>query len=260
MAVRSETYFAMIPEWLLDADVSAQAIRLYCVLNRYANEKRMAHPSRKALSDRMGCTVKTVDRALKELVAVGALRINARFDEAGDRTSNGYQLMVNKSLGSDTDVPTCRDKDVATGGDTGVAGKQSQVETEPNESEKTLAPRRERDLLFEAVAEVCGLDWQNGLTTPARGALNAAVAHLRAIHASPADVRHRARNYAAIFPGATLTANALAKHWPQLGRARTPDRPKDRFADMAERLHQREGVDDERTNGSTGAPSRRLPA
>lgn len=90
-AVSTDLSFALVPEWLLDADVSAQAIRLYAVLSRYADRDGNAYPSRKLLAERLKVRSKdTVDRALKELVDAHALTIRGRVDEAGDQTSNHY--------------------------------------------------------------------------------------------------------------------------------------------------------------------------
>ncbi len=87
-------YYAVIPEWVLDSDVSAQAIRLYAVLRRYADQRTgHAHPSRRTLADRLQVAdVKVVDRALADLTRVGAVTVYPRTDDAGDRSSNGYVL------------------------------------------------------------------------------------------------------------------------------------------------------------------------
>jgi hypothetical protein len=87
-------YYSVIPEWVLDSDVSAQAIRLYAVLRRYADQRTgHAHPSRRTLADRLQVAdVKVVDRALADLTRIGAVSVYARQDEAGDRSSNGYIL------------------------------------------------------------------------------------------------------------------------------------------------------------------------
>jgi len=87
-------YYAVIPEWVLDSDVSAQAIRLYAVLRRYADQRTgHAHPSRRTLADRLQVAdVKVVDRALADLTRIGAVTVYPRTDDAGDRSSNGYVL------------------------------------------------------------------------------------------------------------------------------------------------------------------------
>ena len=37
--------FSIIPEWVIDEDISNGAVRLYCVLATYTNKKRVAWPS-----------------------------------------------------------------------------------------------------------------------------------------------------------------------------------------------------------------------
>jgi hypothetical protein len=74
-------------------------------------------------------------------------------------------------------------------------------------------PRRQTDALFEAVCGACGID-RDSLTKSGRGAVNKALAELRAAGATPADVPARAKRWRYQTP---LTAPALAKHWASLG-------------------------------------------
>lgn len=90
--IRSTEYFALIPEWVLHADISANAIRLYGVLNRFANSRGHAWPSRKTIAELMRVSVATVDRAKDELVALGALTVEPRTTPSGDPSSNLYIL------------------------------------------------------------------------------------------------------------------------------------------------------------------------
>lgn len=92
--IRSTNYFAIIPEWILHSDISANAIRLYCVLNRYANQNGQAWPSRKSIADLMRISVATVDRAKDELVGIRALTVEARKTPSGDPSSNLYTLIT----------------------------------------------------------------------------------------------------------------------------------------------------------------------
>ena len=92
--IRSTEYFAIIPEWVLHSDVSSNAVRLYAVLNRFANSNGHAWPSRKTIADLMRVSVATIDRAKDELVAIGALTIEARTTPSGDPSSNLYILHI----------------------------------------------------------------------------------------------------------------------------------------------------------------------
>jgi len=87
-----EQRFAMVPEWVLDADVSDGAVRLYAVLLRYGESSGSRMPGRATLARRLHrrCT-DTVDRALRELVALGAVVVEHRFD-GGQRLTNRYHV------------------------------------------------------------------------------------------------------------------------------------------------------------------------
>jgi hypothetical protein len=96
--------FAILPEWVLDAEISALAVRLYCVLRRYADSNDYAYPSRRVMAVRCKITSRpAIDRAVAELVAIGALATFARWRSPagviGDapapgwaRTTNGYEV------------------------------------------------------------------------------------------------------------------------------------------------------------------------
>lgn len=91
--VTADLYFAIVPEWLIDADISDRAFRLYATVARYANaDGTGAFPSRRTLGKRLRCSVNTVDRALAELIDAGALVKEHRYGDDGQQTSNGYQV------------------------------------------------------------------------------------------------------------------------------------------------------------------------
>src|SRR3954463_8293323 len=76
-----EQHFAIVPEWVLDADISDAALRLYAVLLRYGQTSGQRMPSRAVLAARLRKRSKdSVDRALKELVRVGAVVVQRRRD------------------------------------------------------------------------------------------------------------------------------------------------------------------------------------
>jgi hypothetical protein len=84
--------FAIVPEWLLDADVSDCAVRLYAVLLRYGHTSGSRMPSRALLARRLKkASVDTVDRAMKELVALGAVHVERRRNGRRNLT-NRYHL------------------------------------------------------------------------------------------------------------------------------------------------------------------------
>ncbi|MDX6244773.1 MAG: hypothetical protein QOE76_2496 [Frankiales bacterium] len=87
-----EDRFAIVPEWLLDADVSDTAIRLYAVLLRYGQTSGARMPGRATLARRLHKrSTDSVDRAMRELVEIGAVHVQHRYS-SGLRLTNLYQL------------------------------------------------------------------------------------------------------------------------------------------------------------------------
>lgn len=121
--VRASDYFAIVPEWLLHAEISGNAVRLFAILHRYANSRLEAWPSRKTIAAAMRCSTATVDRAREELVEVGALTVIQRTTDAGDPTSNLYILHMRpvdngeKSSPVTKGIPTDEETGLLTGDD-----------------------------------------------------------------------------------------------------------------------------------------------
>lgn len=71
--------FSIVPEWVLDRGLSSTALKLYIVLARFADwDTGIAFPARDTLAERMGCTEKTVDRVVKELVEAACIDKHSR--------------------------------------------------------------------------------------------------------------------------------------------------------------------------------------
>jgi hypothetical protein len=90
--------FGRVPTWLLDAAVSDRGIRLFALLTRYADREGRGFPGRRALAERLRCSVDSVDRALRELVDARAVRIEERWDVDGDggRLTNDHHLLEHR--------------------------------------------------------------------------------------------------------------------------------------------------------------------
>lgn len=91
-ALRSRQ-FCMIPEWILYDDVSGNAVKLFGILQRHSGTDGQIMPGRQRLAELMRCSTDTVDRALAELAAIGAVEKRPRY-RAGtrERTTNSYHL------------------------------------------------------------------------------------------------------------------------------------------------------------------------
>lgn len=104
--------FAVTPEWVLDADISDRAVRLYGVISRYGSSSRAKFPSRGALAERLRCSLDSIDRAMKELVDIEALAVIPRQREDGGRSSNEYRLYTDPPAWrtpQDSDTPSPQD-------------------------------------------------------------------------------------------------------------------------------------------------------
>jgi hypothetical protein len=86
-------YFAMVPEWLLDTEVSDRAVRLYAVLNRHVGKNPDGWQlRRKTLAERLRCSEASLSRAMRELESVGALIVAPNHRDDGSRAANNYLL------------------------------------------------------------------------------------------------------------------------------------------------------------------------
>jgi hypothetical protein len=103
-----EDRFAIVPEWLLDADISDAAVRLYAVLLRYGQSSGSRMPSRATLARRLRKrSTDSVDRAMKELVGIGAVRIEHRYAGA-QRLTNAYHVRTSRPPRNDPPSPPDR--------------------------------------------------------------------------------------------------------------------------------------------------------
>jgi hypothetical protein len=112
-----EDRFSIVPEWVLDAAISDGAVRLYAVLLRFGQTSGARMPARSTLAGRMHKkSTDTVDRAMRELVEIGAVVVQHRFD--------GGQRLTNKYL-----VRTSRPRDDKSRGSGGSGGGRTHAAT-----------------------------------------------------------------------------------------------------------------------------------
>jgi helix-turn-helix protein len=89
--LRKAYRFATVPEHLIrDRALSDRAVRLWCLLDRYAGKDDCAFPSRETLSNDLSCSRASVDRAVAELVSAGWLSKIRRFQGG----VNEYTLLI----------------------------------------------------------------------------------------------------------------------------------------------------------------------
>ena len=133
--IYSDEYFAILPEWVLYAPVSSNAIRLYAVLRRFADKQNTCYPTRKTIAERCQFSPASVDRAVEELKAVGALQVTQRKSKQGDWTSNLYKIIV-----IDPKRFTARDDTLTADDGTGLIADDEQTKANVKESQRTKKP------------------------------------------------------------------------------------------------------------------------
>jgi len=209
-SVTADIKFSIVPEWVIDSGCSDKALRLYVVLARYAdNDTLTAYPGRGTLAKRMGCHRASVDRAVEELVKLGAITKTVRVKD-GKYQSSLYtvrRIAPSRTHATTPVAPVQR-----------PPSHPCDIELEPQNENQELpaatpkSERRTKDHLFESVAKACGINL-TGMTRTARGQLNKAVKELREVGATEQDVEAKAKAYRTQYPNATLTPTALVKHW-----------------------------------------------
>ena len=250
-SVTTDLKFAIVPEWFIDSGVSDKAFRLYAILAKYAdNEDGTAYPGRSKLAKRMGCSRSSVDRALEELIAVGAVSKKRRQVD-GRWTSSLYTVYKVGPRRTGATITTGDATPRRTGETTSSHGCSKELDQELDQKELPVAaaPRqRKPDPLWDTMLAVCGIDG-NTLTKTGRGQVNAALKELREIGATPADIEGKAKAYRKTWPDVSLTPTALVKHWgslavkaQQVSRACECGQPLDRHADEIHDILMRGGL------------------
>lgn len=80
--------FAIVPEWVITAEISDAAFRVYSMLLRFGGSSGCRMPSRALLGRRLHRSVDSIDRALRELSSAGMVRI--------ERRRSGKQFLSNR--------------------------------------------------------------------------------------------------------------------------------------------------------------------
>ena len=76
--VVEDHHFAIVAEWVITAEVSDAAFRVYSMLLRFGNTSGRRMPSRALLATRLHRSVDSIDRALRELSSTGIVRVEHR--------------------------------------------------------------------------------------------------------------------------------------------------------------------------------------
>jgi hypothetical protein len=218
--LNTEARFAIVPEWVLFAKIPHLSVRLYAVLARHADEKGVgAFPSRKRLGDLLDAHPTTVDRALGELVGIGAVSVAARFRPDGGRASNGYTLRVvppthqREGGSAPAHRPPTRQRDSNNENPCNENQESSSLPADAGEHDDARFP------IELALSAALGVQL-TGMTSRERGQWNLAIRELVDAGATAEQVTARCDAYrSTVFPTARLTPMALVRHWALCGAA-----------------------------------------
>lgn len=209
--IEASEYFAILPEAVLFAPISSNAVRLYCILRRRADEKNNScYPSQKYLATNMYCSVRTVQRALDELIDIGAITVEHRYLEDTDAyTSNMYYLHATIAQGGAQVRKGSAKKSQGSS-----AGVVQNIPTKHSKETDTKKKSRKRDLLFEEMCSGLGIDWNNA-TKGELGKVNGALKQLRQVKATPEQLKEVIKYYKKNWK-VTISAPAIANNWSKL--------------------------------------------
>ena len=133
--------YGRVPRELLrDPTITDRSVRLYGLLDDYAGTDGRAFPKRATLGESLDCSLDSVDRAVRELIARGWLIRRPQHRDDGGNTSNLYVLTAGPEGAAPVRPPS------RTGAATPAAPVRPQ-EGEPTEGETPPTPqggRRDR--------------------------------------------------------------------------------------------------------------------
>lgn len=202
MQFETDVKFNIVARWIIESKISDKSKVVYVVLCGFADSEGKCYPSRSTIANRAGCSVKSVDRAIKELEQIKAIKVYREKKADGSNAVNKYFL--NRFEGRVIEVARGSDADV-----TRVAPVKS-----PKENHIKNTNRR-RDLIFEELANNCGIDW-NKAPKNELGRLQKATKQLKEVDATPEEVRAVAEWYKKNWKDIEITPTALVSNWTKI--------------------------------------------
>jgi len=90
--------FTQIPDWVIDADISHGAFRLYCVYMSYTEKGGMTvFPGRSKLAERLNVDPRSITRWTAELEKTGLIKVKKRYvPGTKEQRSNEVTLITKK--------------------------------------------------------------------------------------------------------------------------------------------------------------------
>lgn len=230
-----------------DVDDPRKLLVLLAIADAANRDGTNAYPGIRTIARYARCSERTAQRCLRDLEAEGHIIITKTSRQHAPVT---YSVC---GLAPDTTAPrgdigvTPEPETHFARGDTGVTSENSRgdtgvtnpasaplignknVEQEPCPPSASERAPRQRDEVWEAVLQLCGIPLDAPLTKSERGKYNAAVKELKDVGATPAEISRRVRAYRTTWPGISVTPNGIVANWstldatvPREERPRTP--------------------------------------
>lgn len=146
--------YGIMPEWLLREVQNGTAIRLFGLLAAaYADREGSCWPSRTRLAADLGASKDTVDRAISDLEAAGALEIEHRIGADGAYTSNLYRLVFTQPEPRQTGAGVAAKMRGGGGTDAARGGRKNAALTRPIKNQTHKEEERSENLSPRTVYE-----------------------------------------------------------------------------------------------------------
>ena len=248
--------------WVLELEgevTTNEKFVLLGIANHAQPSGKGAFPSLETLSRYTRLSKSTVQRCVKKLVDQGLLTkssgngrkstsytIEMDFAQVVKRelipSDNENDTPDNENEGSQTDHPQPDESEsrvvtVTTQGGQALTTQGGQALTTQGGQALTTEPlyirnttaleptrqkgQRKRDAIWDALMEVCGVNTST-INSNERGRYGRAVKLLKESEATADEIHARAKLYRRKFPGASMTAMAIANHWSELDPATMP--------------------------------------
>lgn len=150
--VVEEQRFAVVPEWVIDAELSDAAFRVYSLLLRYGNGSGCRMPSRALLARRLHRSVDSIDRAMRELASAGVVRVERRR-RGRENLTNRYYLRTSAPAAPVPEGGRGGGRNsAATGGRSDAATLAAGLRPDPKTLTDTPPPPRQRRRLTAPAA------------------------------------------------------------------------------------------------------------
>lgn len=207
-SINQPTKFSMIPEWLLDIDLSPGAYMVYGALAKYANNNtKETFVSHSTLAKRVNCSRATIVNRIRELKEKGCIVVEERYED-GHQKSNNYILQWEppKYYNSVSFKDSKQELEVTSD----IEDTSFALDVDIKKKKTVVV-----EALWKPLIDVCGYDPTHNKEMI--GAWRRGVNLLKEKNATPEQIYSKAKLYKIRFnDGAELTPKALAKWWEAL--------------------------------------------